>query len=485
MDALKGGRQVSLTKNTGKYIIHSLIVIFFMFGFKYIPPLEPITEVGMGVLGVFLGVIWGWTFCSQVWPSILSLVAIGYTGYMTVTEAFSTGFGHDNVLLVFFILPMMYVLDQAGITKLFAYKILNLKIGRGRPWVLTFLIIYGTWVMSAFAGLFIAIFVAWSMFYRMCEIYDIPKGKYTTYMVAGICFACIMSAQAFPFSAPVLMMLGAYTGVSGITPDPLMFTIFMWITNFLYMVGYVLVGRFIIRPDVSAIARVDKDIIEGEGPLTTYQKIMIGFFVVFLLLMFWPSFMPADWFITQLISGLGVKGIPALLLAIILICNFSEAPSASEMVSKGVVWDVIFLMASVMVVANALGNEATGVAAFLNQVLQPIFGGRSTIVFLILVTLLPAVITNFCNNLVVGMIFIPIAYSFSMTAGINHTGLAVALCSLCSCAMITAAGCAPAAMLHGNTDWITTKEAAWYGLWCLIVTWIITFCCLPLAFMMF
>ena len=142
MDALKGGRQVSLTKNTGKYIIHSLIVLFFMFGFRCIPPLEPITEIGMGVLGVFLGVIWGWTFVSQVWPSIMSLIAIGFTGYMTVTEAFATGFSNDNVLFVFFTLTLMYAIDQAGVTKLLAYKILNLKIGRGHPWILTFLIIY-------------------------------------------------------------------------------------------------------------------------------------------------------------------------------------------------------------------------------------------------------------------------------------------------------------------------------------------------------
>lgn len=485
MDALKGGRQVSLTKNTGKYIIHSLIVLFFMFGFRCIPPLEPITEIGMGVLGVFLGVIWGWTFVSQVWPSIMSLIAIGFTGYMTVTEAFATGFSNDNVLFVFFTLTLMYAIDQAGVTKLLAYKILNLKIGRGHPWILTFLIIYGSWIMGAFAGLFVAIFVAWAMFYRIVEIYKIPKGKYTTYMVAGICFACIMSAQAFPFRAPVLMMTGAYTGVSGITPDPLMFTIFMWITNFLYMLGYTLVGRFIIRPDVSAIAQVNEAIIEDEGNLSTYQKIMIAFLSAFLLLMFWPSFMPDSWLITQIIATLTNKGIAAILVGILLICNFTEAPKVSEMVGKGVNWDVIFLMTSVMVVTNALGNDATGIATFLNQVLQPIFGGRSTIIFLILVTLLPAIITNFCNNLVVGMIFIPIAYSFCVTAGINHTALAVALCSLCSVAMITAAGCAPAAMLHGNTEWITPKQAAWYGLWALIVTWVVTFCCLPLAFMLF
>lgn len=480
------GRLFSLSKNEPIYFIHAAIVVFFMFGFSFIPPFGGITEIGMGVLGVFLGVLWGWTFCEQVWPSLLSLIAIGFTGYTTVSKAFVNGFGHSNVILVFSVLVFICAIDHAGVTKLLAYKVINLKIGRGRPWILSFLIVYGAWLMSAFAGLFAAIVLMWSLFYQICDIYKIPKGKYTQFMVAGICFACIMGGgQAFPWKPPVVMFLGAYTGVGGSPIDPLNYTIFIWITHFIYCVVWTLAGRFIVRPDVTAISKVDKALVESSGPLTRYQKMMIGFFCAFLIGLFWPSFMPANWGITVWLKAIGTSGVAILLTIVLLICKFNEGLNIKEMIYKGVNWDVIFLVASVMIVANAIGDEVTGVSVFINNIVTPIFAGKGTIVFLILVTLLPAIITGFANNLVVGMIFIPISYNFAVTAGINHAALAVCLCSLCSIAMLTAAGCAPAAMLHGNSEWITSKQAAFYGVIGLVVVWGVTFAFLPLAFMMF
>lgn len=62
-------------------VIHSAITIFLMFLFgRVIPPFGGITEVGMNVLGVFLGVIYGYCTCEIAWPSILGFVAYGLSG---------------------------------------------------------------------------------------------------------------------------------------------------------------------------------------------------------------------------------------------------------------------------------------------------------------------------------------------------------------------------------------------------------------------
>lgn len=458
-----------------------------MFGFKYIPPIGGITEVGMGVVGVFLGLLWGWTFCEQAWPSLLSLVAMGFTGYMTVGEALTGGFGHSNVILVFSVLVLVYMIDSADITKILANKVINLKIGRGHPWILTFLILYGTWLMSAFAGAFAAIVIMYNLFFKICDIYGIKKGsRYGAYMIAGITFAVIMSGgQAFPWNAPVVMFMGAYQGVSGNGYDYLDYTVYMWIIQFIMMLLYVLVGKFIIRPDVSAIAKVNESLVEEQGKLDNYQKIMIGVFVVFLLCMFLPSVLPKTWGLVIFLNTLGMSGIAILMTVILVILNFVRGSSLKETITHAVNWDVIFLVASVMVVANALGNEATGVSDFLVNLLTPIFGGRSVLVFLILVTLLPALVTGFCNNLVVGMIFIPIAYSFSVTMGVNHLALAIMLCNLCSVAMLSPAGCAFSAMMYGQKDWITTKQGFLYGLLAVLCVWVPTFVTMPAAFWWF
>ena len=94
----------SVASSRKKYYIHSLICIVIMFGFRFIPPFtDSITETGMEVLGIFLGVLYGWTFISMIWPSLLGMVACGFTGLMTIQESFLQGFGADIVIITLFV----------------------------------------------------------------------------------------------------------------------------------------------------------------------------------------------------------------------------------------------------------------------------------------------------------------------------------------------------------------------------------------------
>ena len=60
--------------------LHTIIVFLLMFGFGQLPPIAPITELGMRVLGVFLGMLYGWSACSILWPSLLGMISLGMTG---------------------------------------------------------------------------------------------------------------------------------------------------------------------------------------------------------------------------------------------------------------------------------------------------------------------------------------------------------------------------------------------------------------------
>ena len=56
----------TIRKKSIKYYLNSLITIVIMFGFGQLPPLEPITPLGMQFLGIFLSLLYGWTFVDQV-----------------------------------------------------------------------------------------------------------------------------------------------------------------------------------------------------------------------------------------------------------------------------------------------------------------------------------------------------------------------------------------------------------------------------------
>lgn len=58
--------------------IHYVIVVALSFGFAYLPPFAALTPYGMGILGSFLGAIWGWLTIGMLWPSLLRRHLAGY-----------------------------------------------------------------------------------------------------------------------------------------------------------------------------------------------------------------------------------------------------------------------------------------------------------------------------------------------------------------------------------------------------------------------
>ncbi len=482
---LKGGRQIPLSKNNPISWLHGLIVLAFMFLFKYIPPISTITPEGMGILGVFLGLLWGWTFCDNVWPSVLGIVAVSFTGYMSLTDAFTGSFGSSNFLMLFFVFILLYYFTQTGLTNRMVYAIINLKVVRGRPWLFSYAFLWASLVLGTFISI-PGMLIMWEILYDIWKKCGMKKGGYTQFMVAGVAFTGILCAQSFPFSGPVVSFMSAYEGISGMTVNAMAFTIYEWVFNSLALLLYILIGRFVFHFDVSALTNMGYIENDLDESWTMYQKLMAVLFVVFIILYLWPSFLPAEWASTQLFMTLGTTGVPALMVALIALCNFNGAPKLQDAVKEGEVWSILFVVAAVKLISVAMGDANTGIAGALNALMQPILGGRSTIVFLILVTLLPALITSFCNNLVLGMIFIPIAYTFTINiSGVNSAALTVALINCCSIAMMSPAGCVPSAIFHGNKEWISTKHAMMWGFIAAMCGYLLTVVSLPIMFKMF
>lgn len=50
-----------------KYWIYTIIGLLFMFGFGMLPPIAPLTPVGMKVLGLFISVLFLWSTVGLAW----------------------------------------------------------------------------------------------------------------------------------------------------------------------------------------------------------------------------------------------------------------------------------------------------------------------------------------------------------------------------------------------------------------------------------
>lgn len=96
---------------------------------KYVPPFNPgISEVGMQSLGIFIGVLWGWTFVSMIWPGLLGMVAIGFTGIVTVKESLLSGFGADLTMVTLFVFIFAAYMDESGLNFYIAKWFISRKI---------------------------------------------------------------------------------------------------------------------------------------------------------------------------------------------------------------------------------------------------------------------------------------------------------------------------------------------------------------------
>lgn len=78
--------------------------------------------------------------------------------------------------------------------------------------------------------------------------------------------------------------------------------------------------------------------------------------------------------------------------------------------------------------------------------------------FMLVALILPAILTNFANNIVVVMIFLQIICSLAEPLGVNMTPMVLILMICCNLAFYTPAASAPAAMVFGNTEWIKGKD---------------------------
>ena len=98
------------------YYVHSLVCLCIMFGFGLLDPVEPLTPLGMRLVGVFLGVLYGWVFIEIVWPSLAGLLAMMLVGGMKPVTLLNNSFGHPIVQMMFFIFGFCATINQSPVS---------------------------------------------------------------------------------------------------------------------------------------------------------------------------------------------------------------------------------------------------------------------------------------------------------------------------------------------------------------------------------
>ena len=66
--------------------LHFVVMLFLCFGFRFLPPIGPLTDIGMATVGCFLCILYGWNVVGLIWPSLLCIVALVAGGLVPLGE---------------------------------------------------------------------------------------------------------------------------------------------------------------------------------------------------------------------------------------------------------------------------------------------------------------------------------------------------------------------------------------------------------------
>ena len=192
--------------------------------------------------------------------------------------------------------------------------------------------------------------------------------------------------------------------------------------TFLIMGIYLLLVK-LLRVDLSKMKAVTPEMIEKQMPLPPMdlrQKAFLWMIPIYILALVLPSFLPKDNPVVAFLNSLGVLGVTVAFFVFFLVARFNGKPmlDMKEVAYKQFNWGIFFMIAAAVFTANQLSNSATGVSAFLVQVLNPILGGQSEMGFIAIMFTVALIITNFANNAAMAVVLLPVVISFSDQLGI-------------------------------------------------------------------
>lgn len=462
-------------KKRSLYPLHLVIGFGLMALFWIMPPIDPITPLGMRCAGAFLGMVYLWSACDTLWPSLVGLFMLAISGYDEAgfNSTWMNAVGVYTVLLTLFAMVLFGAMDEVGDTKYIAKWFLTRKIFKGRPVVFLAVFYICVFVVSAVCQPMTALIILWPIGTTLMQTLNIGREeKFWRYFFVGMFAVATLAQPLFPFMGAQLIPYSAFQSMTAAMGNPMTipmgpYMVVDIVMTALIMAVYILAMKTILRVDMSKLKAVDPEMIEKQMPLPPMnlpQKIYLIMVPCFLVMMLVPSFFP-DFTICRALNFIGPMGIALIWIMLFLIIHIDGKPllNFKEVAYHSFNWGIFFMIAAAVYGANTLSAEQTGIPDFLIQALTPILGGRSEMVFVAIMFTVALIVTNFANNAAMAVTLMPVLLNFSAQMDINPMPVATGVILMVFVAMLTPAASPHAGMMHGMKSIYTTKEILTVG----------------------
>lgn len=450
---------MSEAKKKDRSYLHFIVMVAVMVLFRFIPGPGGVTAYGMAILGIFIGLIYGWTFMGLLIPSLTGAVLLATTGYGSVQDVLIAMFSNSTVLMMLVGILAFLAVQQSGAGDWAVAKLLSSKMAKKSP-VMILEIFFLIFILGNLCG------IVWFLYFSLMPLMSnmllkcgYEKGdKFNFFFLGGSLMAGQMGMSIFPFMGWSLMTAGTMMQLSQTQIPYGAYMLIMVLLIVVMMITYPLLMK-VCGCSFEKLADVNVEEafpnVRGDAKLTQRQSWAIWSVVAFIVIMVVLSILASSVPILNTINTqIGVLGLMMILWLFVVLFKTSDGKPLMDMreAAGSFQWDMLMLIAVALLISSVLTSEETGISAWLSGILVPLFAGKSQFFFLFILALVTIILTNVANNIAICFIMINIVcamYTNGFPLNITAAAVIISLSSV-FVAFLTPAASLPGALLHAD-----------------------------------
>lgn len=465
---------MSVSKKT---VLNYLIMFAIMAVIGICPPVASITPLGMKIIGVFIGVIYGWIMIDIVPVSMIGFVCLALTDYDTLTNLIGTGLSNSIAITILLSVIFAGVVAKTRCMDVVSKFMLTSKFAQKDPWNLVLAIFILAAIGHVCDMMYATIFLLWALVIKLADYCGYEhKSPFVTYMITMISVIAVSTGLIFPWKPQILFFSSMY--------DPTFFVKFSYAKYMLlatvylvvFIISMILIAKYIFKMDISKF-RLDEETIKEYEAMTIepIQKFGLIGVLLFALIMFSSSLLPSGSVAATMFNKFGLAGVIfVFIMAFSFLKDSDGKPLLNfETVHDSIPWGVMWLVWFVTPLTAAMQSDGCGIIATIGETFLPMFSGMNVFVFMIVAMVFIGILTQILNNIVLAAIFMPVCYSIASVFGQQYIFiLFIILVLTLNCDATTPAGSMSGAMCHGHSE-VSKKYVYLFGTLACVVTMLI------------
>ncbi|MFH0768917.1 MAG: SLC13 family permease [Chloroflexota bacterium] len=444
----------------------AILIVFLL-----LPPLAPLTELGMKTVGVFLCTIFWWIFVDTAFSSALCIALLALAGVMNPTTLFATSMGSWLPIFIISCFGLTEAIRLSGFSRRFAMWFLTRPFATGHPWLLLALFFLAVTIMGALMSTAVTTILFMSIAVSILEGVGYQKGsRFAAMFIMGIAWSATASFVMTPIGhgSNLICMEWVFRdlGYTISFPGWMVVGIPMGLLTFLMLL---VIFRYVIRPDMSKFGTMANEYIRKEAdkiePMKSEEKIALwvffGVFVCWLLPSIMSRVLPG---VSVYFEDLGVVIPPLVGTVLLCIIPVKKKPLLTfHQWMAGVEWGAVFLIAAVMAIGAVIVKPETGILELMTNVVQPVVTGAPFFVVVLVSVAWVVIQTNLMSNLVSAVTVYSIMMPAVIAAGVGHpVALGFSIFAGCHYAFSLPSATVATAIVAGS-GWVPVRFMALYG----------------------